>query len=150
MELIEGNPFASPASTLSFIDSEFEEVDMPLKTPDAEPNVQVNSYGRPIAAILATPRVSGQQQDGTIRPVPTYPPSFARESTDFYQVQTVKTIAQRVTSLPIHEPEGTYPQTAFVPEELQYPIMNDITPMVIHLPPRNMGCAPATFGGKFH
>ena len=122
---------------------------MPPETPDAEPNVQINSHGRPIAAILPTPNTSVQQQDGTIGPVPTYPPNFARESTDFHQVQTINTNAQKNSSLPIPEPEGIYPQTAFVPEELQYSIMNDITPMVIHLPPRNTGGAPANFCGQF-
>ena len=119
---------------------------MPPEPPDAEPNVQVNSYGWHIAEILPTPRTFVQQQDGTIRPVPTYPPNFARESTE---VQTVNKNAQRITSLPIEEPEGIYPQKKFVSEELQYPIMNDIRPRVIHLPTRNAGGASANFGRKF-
>ena len=118
---------------------------MPPETPDREPNVQVNSYGRPIEAILPTPRTSVQQQDGTIRPVPTYPPNFVRESSDFHQAQIVNANAQGVTNLPTHEPEGIYPQASFIPEELPYPATNDITPMVIQLPPKNMGIEPVNF-----
>ena len=44
---------------------------MPPETPDAEPNVQVNGYGWPIAAILPSLRTFVQQQDGTIRTVAT-------------------------------------------------------------------------------
>ena len=55
---------------------------------------------------------------GTIRPVPTYPPNFVRESSDFHRAQIVNANAQRVTNLPTHEPEGVYPQTSFIPEEL--------------------------------
>ena len=166
MKLIEENLFPSPASTLSFIDSEFEEVGMPPETPDAEPNVHVKSYGRPIAAILPTPRTSLHQQNGTrpvnkmeqngttkwnkmVRPVPTYPPNFVRESSNFHQNHMVDANAQRATELPTYQPDSVFSQTSFTPEDLPYPITSDITPMVIHLPPRNMGKAPVNFNGQF-
>ena len=134
MELIEEKRFSSPASPLSFIDSEFEEAGISPEASEAEPSVQFNSYGRPIAAILPTPKTSVEQPNETLRSVPTYPPNSLRELPDSHQAQTVNINAQRVTNLLTHEPEGIYPQTAFIPEELPYPITNDITPVVIHLP----------------
>ena len=139
MELLEENPLSSPVSIQSFVDSEFEEVDMPPESPETEANVRVNSYGRPVAAILPIPRASVQQQAGTFRPVPTYPPNFVQGSSNFHQTQADNTNAQEGSNLPSYETE-----------EVPYPITSDITPMVIHLPPRNMGIVPINFNGHIH
>ena len=106
------------------IDSEFEEAGMSSRAPVAEPSVQYNSYGRPTAAILPTPKTSMQQPKEIVRPILTYPPNFLQESSDFHQAQTANTNTS-LTSLPTHELVGIKSQTTFIPEKLQYPITND-------------------------
>ena len=65
MELIEESRVISPASTTSFVDSELEETNESPeeRRMDNLDNTRVNSYGRPTAAILPTPRRNGIQVD---------------------------------------------------------------------------------------
>ena len=145
MELIGENPFSPSTSPLSFIDSEFEEVNMSPRDPLYEPETQVKSYWRPVAAILPTPRTPRRQSIEIVRPIPTYPPDFAQESSNFQQLHANDANNQRNADHPTHEQESTLQQTMFNPEELQYPVVSDIIPVVIHLPPRNMVDIPANF-----
>ena len=149
MDLIEEGPSSSPESPLSFIDSQFEGIGMSPVNVSAEPRIQLNSYGRPVAAILPTPRATIQQPNEIARPVPTYPPNFSRETHDSHQLRAINSDAQETVNLPIHQPEGVYPQATFVPEGITYPAINDITPVVIHLPPRNMGIPQVNFNDQF-
>ena len=150
MELIEEGPSSSPASPLSFIDSEFEGPGTSPVAIAAEPRAQLNNYGRPTAAILPTPRVPLQPTNETVRPVPTYPPNYVQNVPNSHQVQTIDTNTEGAPNVPTYELQGIYPQAAFIPEELTHPVANDITPVVIHLPPRNMGIVPTNFNGQFH
>ena len=83
MEVIDEHNFGRELSSTSFIDTEFE--DSPMSPPESErpTRVQMNSYGRPTAPILPTPRTDNQQLTNVNRPIPTYPPNFANNSTNF-------------------------------------------------------------------
>ena len=73
MEVIDEHNFGRELSSTSFIDTEFE--DSPMSPPESErpTRVQMNSYGRPTAPILPTPRTDNQQLTNVNRPIPTYP-----------------------------------------------------------------------------
>ena len=109
------------------------------------PERQLNNYGRPVAAILPTPRIPRQQSDEMIRPIPTYPLKFSQESSNFQQVNA--TNDQGITNPSAYEAGGIHSQNAFVSTEPQYPAVGDITPMVIHLPPQSMVDVSANFIG---
>ena len=145
MELIEESPLSPSTSSLSFIDSEFEEVDMSPRDSSEVPERQLNNYGRPVAAILPTPRIPRQQPDEMIRPIPTYPLNVSQESSNFQQINA--TNDQGIKNPPAYEAGGVPSQTAFVSTEPQNPAVGDITPMVIHLPPRSMWDVSANFIG---
>ena len=145
MELIEESPLSPSTSSLSFIDSEFEEVDMSPRDSTEVPERQLNNYGRPVAAILPTLRIPRQQSDEIIRPIPTYPLNFSQESSNFQEINT--TNDQGITNPSPYEAGGIHSQNAFVSTEPQYPAVGDITPMVIHLPPRSMVDVSANFIG---
>ena len=132
MELIEESPLSPSSSSLSFIDSEFEEVDMSPRDSTGASERQLNNYGRPVAAILPTPRIPRQQSNEMIRPIPTYPLNFSQESSNFQQINT--TNDQGITNPSAYEAGGTHSQNAFVSTEPQYPAVGYITPMVIHFP----------------
>ena len=148
MELIEETPLSPSASPLSFIDSEFEEVNMSPRDSPVLSEERVNNYGRPVAAILPTPRIVRQRSDEVVRPIPTYPPNFLQESSHFHQVNSVDTNNQGAVIPPLSEAGITHLQTVPAPTEPQCPIMGDITPMVIHLPPRSMVDVSANFIGS--
>ena len=145
MELIEESPLSSSISSLSFIDSEFEEVDMSPRDSTEVPERQLNNYGRPVAAILPTPRIPRQKSDEIIRPIPTYPLNFSQESSSFQQIKT--TNDQGIINPSAYEADGIRSQNAFVSTDPQYPAVGDITPMVIHLLPRSMVDVSANFIG---
>ena len=145
MELIEESPLSPSSSSLSFIDSEFEEVDMSPRDSTGASERHLNNYGRPVAAILPTPRIPRQQSNEMIRPIPTYPLNFSQESSNFQQINT--TNDQGITNPSAYEAGGTHSQNAFVSTEPQYPAVGDITPMVIHLPPRSMVDVSVNFIG---
>ena len=105
MELIEEKPLSPSTSSLSFIHSEFQEVDISPRDSSEAPERLLNNYGRPVAAILPTPRIPRQQPDEMIRPIPTYPLNFSQESTMFQQVTA--TNDQGITNTPAYE-AGVY------------------------------------------
>ena len=148
MKLIKESPRSPSASPPSFVDSEFEEVNMsPMDSPVGS-ETQVNSYGRPVAAILPSPMIPKQRPGEILRPVPTYPPNFSQKLSTFQQVNSTNASNQRIVNPPTLEAENAHLQTAFIPTEPQYPIVGDITPMVLHLPPRSMVDVSANFIGQ--
>ena len=90
MELIEENPLSSSKSPLSFIDCEIEEMSMSPRVRAEGSEIQINRYGRLIAEILPTPRISRQQSIEIVRPIPTYLPDFSQESSNFQHVRAIK------------------------------------------------------------
>ena len=88
MDIIEEHHFSRESSLTSFIDTELE--DSPMSPWDtAEPmRIPVNSYGRPTAAILPTPRNANQMTTAINRPAPIYPANFAANNLDTQAQQT--------------------------------------------------------------
>ena len=83
MELVEEHQSNDSVSPPSFIDTEFEE---PPESPDEQEtsgSMSVNSYDRPTAAVLPTPRGRGRGRGSVIRPVPTYPPGYSPGMSNF-------------------------------------------------------------------
>ena len=93
---------------MSFINSEYEEVNMSPRDPVDGSEAQVNSYGRPIAAISPTPRVLRLQSNELVRPIPTYPPDFLQESSNYQRVRMTNVNNQTIANPPTHGPEGTH------------------------------------------
>ena len=82
-----------------------------------------------------------------VRPIPTYPLNFSQESSNFQQVNTINANNQGIVNPPVREVENAHLQTAFVSGEPQYPVVSDVTSMVIHLPPRSMVDVSVNFIG---
>ena len=74
--------------------------------PAERSEIRKNSYGRSFAAILPATRISRQQSSEIVRPIPTYPPNFSQESSNFQQVRTINLDSQRITNFPTHEPKA--------------------------------------------
>ena len=73
MDIIEEHHFSRESLSTFFVETELE--DSPMSTWEtAEPmGVPVNSYERPTAAILLTPRNNSQAPAAINRPIPAYP-----------------------------------------------------------------------------
>ena len=84
MDLVEEDLPSTPSSLPSFIDRGLELENEPSNYPNPETDIRLNSYGRPTAAILPTPRNAEHQSDTASQPVPTYPPNYHPNSSDFY------------------------------------------------------------------
>ena len=82
MELVEHTQGTQLFSPSSFMDSEFEETDSSPPDLLEGSTVSTNSYGRPIAGILPTPRAPQIQARDTPQPIPIYPPNFRSEKTE--------------------------------------------------------------------
>ena len=82
MELVEHTQGTQLFSPSSFMDSEFEETDSSPPDLLEGSTVSTNSYGRPIAGILPTPRAPQIQARDTPQPIPIYPPNFRSENTE--------------------------------------------------------------------
>ena len=67
----------------SFVSSEFEESPESPDDQDMTQRPPLNSYGRPSAAILPTPRGRGIGRGLPGRPQPNYPPGFSAENSNF-------------------------------------------------------------------
>ena len=133
MEMIDEHQSHRSSSPTSFIDNEFEESPESPDDQEMEDGHSFNSYGRPSAAILPTPRGRGRGRGLVQHPIPTYPPGFIAGSSDFNVIRentqevsansfnTGFTSAQ--TGLPIANP--------FMP----LAIINNPAPMMIQIPP---------------
>ena len=84
MELVEEDLPSTPPSLPSFIDSDLELENEPSNDPNPGTDIRLNSYGRPTAAILPTPRNAEHQSDTASQIVPTYPPNYHPNSSDVY------------------------------------------------------------------
>ena len=79
----------------------------------------VNSYGRPSAAILPTPRGRGRGRGIVQHPIPTYPPGFAIISSNFNLIRE----DTQVTNA-----DGF--NTGFTNTQIALPIANPVMPLV--------------------
>ena len=83
LDLIDEHQSNHSMTPSSFVSSEFEESP---ESPDDQEMVQqppLNSYGRPSAAILPTPRERGRGRGLPRRPRPNYPPGFSADISNF-------------------------------------------------------------------
>ena len=139
MELIEESRVISPASLISFIDSEFEETNESPEERGVDnlDKTRVNSYGRPTAAILPTPRVNVVQAGYDSPALPTYPLGYDPEASAFHPLQRN---AKNGQDFPIHHAQNVetanvhvMPTFGGIPSD---PSAGNMTPLIIQLPPR--------------
>ena len=136
MDIVGGDLPSTPSSLLSFIDSELEPESKSSNDLNPVADSRLNNYGRPTAAILPTPRNAEHQSDTASQPVPTYPPNYHPNSSDFYPWDG-NTNNERNVTRNASQDEGqasvlilpNYNETQNVP-------MSNATPLVVQLPPR--------------
>ena len=134
-EIIEEHQFSRGSSSTSFIDTELEDTPMsPWES--AEPSTRpINSHGRPAAAILPTPRSNNHETTVVNRPIPTYPPNFAK-TYPIYQPQQITDPRHHHVDQPVN---GIKPRTlsnngAFFANPNGLPTYNN-APIMIQIPP---------------
>ena len=139
IELIEESRVVSPVSLTSFVDSEFEETN---ESPeelrgDGPDNMRVNSYGRPTAAILPTPRTNIVQPGDVNVVPPTYPHGYPPEASAFLPQHRNAQNGQDSSVGQVYNMEtaDTHVMPTFggVSDNLA---AANMTPVIIHLPPR--------------
>ena len=102
----------------------------------AEPTgVPINSYGKPTATILPTPRNNNQAPAAINRPIPTYPTTFAANNLNFQAQQPVDHGHQQTyrISNDIHTNRVNL-ISAFTPNPNTLPMYNN-APLMIQTPP---------------
>ena len=106
MEIIDGHQLSRGSSSTSFIDTELEDSPTSPWEPSESSTGPINSYGRPAAAILPTPRSKNHEATVVNRPIPTYPPNFAN-TYPIYQPQQIidLDINKQITLLTISNQE---------------------------------------------
>ena len=132
MELVVENQLSSQISLSLFIDSEFEEATGSPGELSVNINSRVNSYSLPSAAILPTPRNAKHQPDGGIRLLPTYPPNFHSETSDFIPWHADAPVEQDVSG------NAAWTNVHVMPmyEEQNSTVVKNMILLVIQLPPR--------------
>ena len=139
MQLIEESRVLSPASLTSFVVSEFEEVNESSEElkGDGLNNMRVNSYGRPTAVILPTPRMNSIQAGGVSTVPPTYPQVYKPEASAFRPQQKNAQNGQdsNVSQVYNMETADTHAMPTFggVPKNSA---AANMTPLIIHLQSR--------------
>ena len=89
MDIIIEHHFSRESSSTSFVDTELEDSPMSPWEAAGPMVVPANSYGRPTANILPTPRNDNQRSAAIDRPIPTYPTNFAANNPNFQIQQPV-------------------------------------------------------------
>ena len=87
VDLMEEDQHIYESPSNSFIDTELEDSLMSPWEPQAREEGSTNSYGRPTAAILPTPRDNPQRSVPVNRPAATYPPNFVANASHFQMLQ---------------------------------------------------------------
>ena len=136
MELVEEHQSNDSVSPPSFIDTEFEESP---ESPDEQEmcgSVSVNSYGRPTAAVLPTPRGRRRGRGSVTRPVPTYPPgyspvmsNFNTEGADIREIQPISLGTEN--NFHRNRPTAAYPSVPLI----GVPQQTNVIPLMIQIPP---------------
>ena len=133
IELIDEHQSHRSISPTSFIDIEFEESPESPDDQEMEDNRSLNSYGRPSAAILPTPRERGRGRGLVPRPIRTYPPGFSTESSN------LTVIGDNMQEIREDNFNSGYTSTQIGPP-ITNPIMPKVNidnpaPMMIQIPP---------------
>ena len=144
VELIDEHQSHRSSSPTSFIDTEFEESPESPDDQEMEVGHSLNSYGRPSASILPTPRGRGRGRCLVLHPIPTYPPGFTAESSTF-----------NVIRANMHEVRANSFNNGNSSTQIGFPITNPIkplaninnpAPMMIQIPPVIPGFAAVQNG----
>ena len=139
MELDEESRVVSPVSLTSFVDSEFGETsESPEEIRGNGPDdMRVNSYGRPTAAILPTPRTNIVQPGDVNVVPPTYPQNYNPEASAFRPQHRNAQNDQDASVGQVHNMEtaDTHVMPTFGGLSADLATAN-MTPLIIHLPPR--------------
>ena len=138
MDLVEEDLPPTPLSLPSFIDSDLELENEPSSNPNPDINIRLNSYGRPAAAILPTPRNAEHQSDAATQIIPTYPPNHHPNSSDFHHWDRSVNNGQNITQN-AGQDEGQA-SVLILPNhnEIQRAPVSNTTPLVVQLPPRGV------------
>ena len=128
MELVVENQLPSPISLSSFIYSEFEEATSSPNELSENTNSRVNSYGRPSAAILPTPRNAEHQPDGGSGHLPTYPPKFHAETSSFQPWHANVPVEQDIPRRSTENADWTNIHVMPIYEEQNNTVVNNMTP----------------------
>ena len=132
MESVEEDLPFTPSSLPSFIDSELELENEPSNDPNPDTDIRLKSYGRPTAAILPTPRNAEHQSDTASQLVPTYPPNYHPNSSDFYpwdgNVNNGRNVTQNASQDEGQESVLILPNY----NETQRAPVSNATPLVVH------------------
>ena len=136
MDFVEDDLPSTRSSLPSFTDSELELENEPSNDPNSDTDIRLNSYGRPTAAILPTPRNAEHQSDTASQPIPTYTPNYYPNSSDFYSWDG-NTNNERNVTRNTSQDEGQA-SVLILPNynETQNAPMSNATPLVAQLPPR--------------
>ena len=135
MDIIEEHHFSRESSPTSFIDTELE--DSPMSPWDInEPmGISIDSYGRPTAAILPTPRNTNQAPPATNRPIPMDPTNFTTNNRDFQTQQpSNQGLQQTHRTLNGINTNGVNLNSAFASIPNNLPMYNN-APLMIQIPP---------------
>ena len=120
MEMVDEHQSHRSSLPTSFIDNEFVESPESPDDQEMEDSHSLNSYGRPSAAIVSTPRGRGCGRDLTQHPISTYPPGFIAGSSDF---NVIRENTQEVSSNSF--------KTGFTSAQIGLPIANPFMPLAI-------------------
>ena len=136
MDLSEEDLPSTPSSLPSFIDSQLELENEPSNDPNPDTDIRLTSYGRPTAAILPTPRNAEHQSDTASQPVPTYPPNYHPNSSDFYPWDGNVNNGRNVTQNASQDEGQASVLILSNYNETQRAPMSNATPLVVQLPRR--------------
>ena len=135
MELVEEHSSNGSVSPPSFIDTEFEESPESPDELEMSGSMPANSYGRPTASILPTPRGLGRGRGTVTCPVPTYPPGYLPQTSNFdltrNDIQEVQPVNPGSgNSVYQNRPIIANPNFPFI----SMPLQQNVVPMMIQIP----------------
>ena len=121
--------YESPST--SFINTELEDSPMSPWEPQVREEGSTNSYGRPTAAILPTPRDNPQRSVPVNRPAATYPPNFEANASHFQMLQTNIFNNHHQTVYPSNYNQ----QEMTAPTSVDNMVVYNNAPLMIQIPP---------------
>ena len=138
VDLMEEDQHNYESPSTSFIDAELE--DSPMSPWESPHRVEgsTNSYGRPTAAILPTPRDKGVSQRGVPvnRPADTYPPNCVANASNFQMPQPNVFNDHQQTIYPSnHNQQKMVIPTNVNPQTAENMVVYSNAPLMIQIPP---------------
>ena len=121
--------YESPST--SFIDTELEVSPMSPWESQVREEGSTNSYGRPTASILPTPRDNPQRSVPVKRPAATYPPNFVANASHFQMLQPNVFNNHHQTVYPSNYNQ----QEMTAPTSVDKMVVYNNAPLMIQIPP---------------